>query len=287
VTDGAALDSAGSATPDDAQYHLAASAAVAALAGVALAWSARAGAVELLIAIAVLQGLFAFAWVFALRLPGRRGALVIAALAAGFADTAVSVWPHGRLGVLLAVFGLAMPVLFVHQLMRGAARLRVLESLGGIAVMVVAVVALPALVQLRHEFTIDDRGADVTFGVAVMVAGALVVGYLIDLTITAPRFDADVPRGLLGVIGSAAVGAVLGQLTLRNVTDFAQGRAAFVGAGLGALVALFGVAAAFLERGAPPAGPGFGRRGRPLVAVLLPVCLIAPIAFLLCLAVRS
>ena len=42
--------------------------------------------------------------------------------------------PHGRFGALLAVAGLAVPLMFVHQLSRGAARVRVVESLSGIAV---------------------------------------------------------------------------------------------------------------------------------------------------------
>ena len=46
---------------------------------------------------------------------------MIAGLAAAASDVAVSVWPHGRLGTLLPVFGLAVPAMFVHQLARGAA----------------------------------------------------------------------------------------------------------------------------------------------------------------------
>ena len=52
----------------------------------------------LLVAVASCRRCLAFAWVFGTQVPGRTGALVLAALAAGGADTAVSVWPHGRLG---------------------------------------------------------------------------------------------------------------------------------------------------------------------------------------------
>jgi hypothetical protein len=296
VTDGATVnsgrgDSEPSAEPSlesaGVEYNFAGSAAVAALIGAGLAWPARSGALELLIAIAAAQALFTFAWVFVMRIPGRKGAIVIAALTAGAADTAVSVWPHSRLGTLLAVFALAVPVLFVHQLMRGVARVRIVESLSGIAILVIAVVALPALLQLRHEFVGRTAGADVTFGVIVVAAGALLVGYCIDLVYPAPRFDADVPRGLLAVIGSAAVGAALGQLTLRDSPEFIGGRAVFLGAALGALVALFAVAAAFIEQSAPVAEAGFARRARPVISVLLPLSVLAPIAFLLCLAVRA
>lgn len=287
VTDGAAVDSEPSLDTDGVEYNLAGSAAIAALVGVALAWPARTGAVELLVAVAAAQALLAFAWVFVMHLPGRKGAVAIGALTAAAADTTVSVWPHSRLGTMLAVLALAVPVLFVHQLLRGVARVRILESLSGIAILVIAEVALPALLQLRHEFAGARLGADVTFGVIIVATGALLVGYFIDLVLAAPRFDADVPRGLLAVVGSTAVGAALGHVTMRDSHAFIGGRAAFVGAALGALIALFAVATAFIEHAAPVAESGFARRARPLVGVLLPLSVLAPIAFLLCLAVRA
>jgi hypothetical protein len=291
VTDGATVDSEQGSEPsadmDDVEYNFTGGAVVAALIGVALAWPARSGAVQLLVAIAVVQALFAFTWVLVVRIPGRKGALVIASLTAGAADTAVSVWPHSRLGTLLAVLALAVPVLFVHQLLRGAARVRILDSLSGIAILVIVEVSLPALLQLRHEFTRGTSGADITFGVIVAAAGALLAGYFIDLAFAAPRFDADVPRGLFAVIGSAAVGAAIGHLTLRDSTAFIGGRAVFIGAALGALVALFAVATAFIEHTVPLAESGFARRARPVIGVVLPLSVLAPIAFLLCLAVRT
>jgi hypothetical protein len=147
--------------------------------------------------------------------------------------------------------------------------------------------ALRAVLPLRLVSAGGGRGADVTFGVIVVATGALLVGYFVDLVLAAPRFDADVPRGLLAVVGSTAVGAALGHVTMRDSHAFIGGRAAFVGAALGALVALFAVATAFIEFAAPVPESGFARRARPLVAVLLPVSVLAPIAFLLCLAVRA
>jgi hypothetical protein len=283
VTDGATAGEDESAV----EYNFTGSAAVALLIGAGLAWSARTGAVQLLVAVAVVQALLAVAWEFGLRLPGRIGALVLAALASAAADIAVSVWPHSRLGTLLAVLGLAVPVLFVHQLSRGAARVRIVESLGGIALLVLAEVSLPALVQLRHEFLAVSVGGDVVFGVVVASSGALVVGYLTDLVSSAPRFDGGVPRGLLAVIASAAAGAALGQLTLRNSAEFAGGRGLFAGAALGAIVALFAVAIALIEYVTPLADSGFGRRVRPVLGVVFPLCMLAPVAFLLCLAIRA
>lgn len=287
VADGASTDSAHASPDDRVEFNLTGSAVIAALVGVALAWPARSGALQLLVAVAVMQALFAFAWVFGLRRPGRNGGLIIAAMTAAAADTVVSVWPHSHLGALLAVFALAVPVLFVHQLSRGAARVRVLESLGGVTILVIVEVSLPALLQLRHEFVGGDLGGDVSSAVVIIGAGALLVGFLVDLVFAAPRFDPGVPRGLLAVAGSAAIGAALGQLTLRDSTEFLGGRAAFVGAGLGALVALFAVASAFVESAVPLAEAGFARRVRPVVSVLLPLGLLAPVAFLLCVAVRA
>lgn len=262
------------------------SVAVTLLAGAALILTARTSAVALLVAVAVVQGVLALAWVFGTGLPGRKGALLIAALAAGGADVTVSLWPRGQLGTLLIVFGLAVPVMFVHQLMRGAARVRIVESLGRIALIVLAVAALPALIQLRHEFTVPAFGGQVVSSVVAAAAGALVVGYLVDLVLAAPRFDPAVSRGLLAVIASSALGGAIGQLMLRSDAEFLDGRGAFIGAALGSLVAFLAVGVAFIESSSPMPQAGFARRVRPVLSSLLPLSILAPVAFLLCLAIR-
>jgi hypothetical protein len=272
---------------DEVELNHLGSLGVVLLVGSGLIWAARTSAVALLIAIAVVQALVAFAWVFGTRMPGRRGALVIATLAAAGADVAVSIWPHGRLGTLLVVFGLALPVMFVHQLMRGAARVRIVESLGGVAMVVVAVVALTALLQLRHEFSTSTVGGKVVSGVIAAAAGALIVGYLVDLVMPAPRFDPGVARGLLAVVASAGLGGSVGHLMLKDGSDFLDGRGTFAGAALGAVVAFFAVATAFIEYATPVPEDGFSPRMRPVLSALLPLSLLAPVAFLLCLAIRA
>jgi hypothetical protein len=285
-------DSADRGPAGDVELSLTGSLAVAALAGAGLAITARVGATALLVAVAVVQALLAFAWLYATAAPGRRGALLIAGLAAAGSDVCVSVWPGSRLGTLLVVFALAVPVLFVHQLMRGAARMRIVESLGAVALLVLAETALPALLQLRHEFG-HDLGGQVVSGVVVAAAGALVVGYVVDLLVPAPRFDPDVPRGLLAVVASAGLGGSVGYLMLQSgqLVDLRGGRGAFVGAASGALVALLAIGVAFVEHDtdqlATARVSGFGRRMRPVLGALLPLALLAPIAFLLCLAVRA
>jgi hypothetical protein len=275
--------------PDGVEFNYGAALAVAVVVGLGLALTARTSAVALLAAVGTLQALLAFAWAIGTGLPGRKGALCIATLAASAADVTVSVWPHARLGTLLAVFGLAIPAMFIHQLMRGAARTSIVQSLGGVALLVFAEVSLPSLLQLRHEFSRQSLGGTVVAAVVAATAGALVLGYLVDLIMPAPRFDPAVPRGLLAVVASAGFGGSAGYLLLQSghAVDFAGGRGAFAGAALGALVALLAVGAAFGERALLPPETALARRLRPVLGVLLPLSVLAPMAFLLCLAIRA
>jgi hypothetical protein len=258
------------------------SAVVAALAGAGLTVADRYGAGGLLVGIAVTQGLLVLAWVFGTALPGRIGGIVVGALAAGGADFAVSRWPHGQLGTLLAVLALAVPVMFVHQLSRGVVRARVVESLSDISVMVVAVVAMSALAQLRHE---TDGSAMVT-AVVLAAAGALVVGHLVDMVAPVPRFDPMVPRGLLAVVVGAAVGAAIGYLRLHDTIEFTSNRSVYLGASVGAVVSLFAVGAAYVQRGSPPRGR-VRAVARNVSGVLLSLSLLAPVGYLLCLVIRG
>jgi hypothetical protein len=286
VTDAADATAASDAT-QPSRLDLPGTALLAVLAGVALCWTADAGAVELLVAVAVLQAALAAVWVPVLRLPGRKGAVASAAIASAASDVAVSVWPHARLAPLLAVLGLAVPVLLALQLMRGAARVRVIDSLAGVSLLLAAEIALPALLQIRHEFPLGNVGGDAALGVAAAAAGALAVGCLADLVAAPLRFDPDVPRGLSGVLASTGAGALIGYLSLRDAAQFIGGRGLFIGAAVGALVALLGVAMSFVERGAPEVSTVLVRRARPLLTALLPLFLVAPVALLLCIAIRA
>jgi hypothetical protein len=287
VTDQAVRDTdAGSGHTRTAGAQLAAL-TTATLLGALLAGGARIGAGQLLVAVAATQAVVGVSWVLASSAPGRKGALVIIAFAAAGADVTASIWPHSRLGTMLVVFGLAIPVMFVHQLIRGAARVRVVESLGAITLGVIAVVSLAALLQLRHEFSTPAIGGKVVSGVVIAAAAALVVGVLVDLVTPAPRFDPSVDRGLLAVVASAGLGGSAGHLLLGTDLGFLNERGVFVGAAVGALVALFAVATGFVQASAPPVETRASGAVRPVVAVALPLSLVAPVAFLLCLAVRA
>ncbi|MGN6607106.1 MAG: hypothetical protein ACTHMS_08885 [Jatrophihabitans sp.] len=259
--------------------------AVVAIGGLALA--ARQGSVPLLVAVAVVQALLVASWFVGLAGVGRRGAAVLAVLAAGAADACLTHWTHDRLGPLLPVLGLAVPVLFVHQLARGAARVQLIRSLSSAALLVLTVVALSAVLQLRHEFRPTDLGAHVATAVLAAAAGAVVAGHLVDLLLATPRFDADVPRGLPGLVVAAAVGAVIGHVVLRHEHAFLGGRAAFVGGACGIVAALLAVAGSFaLAEGAPRAGAWVERCGAVFATLLAPA-LLAPGAYLLCLVLRT
>lgn len=273
--------------PPAAELNLLGGLLVAVVVGGGLAAAGRVSALALLIAVAVAQGLLAFAWTFGTAIPGRWGGLIVGALAASGADVTASVWPHGRLGTMVAVLGLAVPVMFVHQLTRGAARVQVVSSLAAVAALVVAEVALSALLQLRHEFGGSVSAGHVTEAMILAAAGGLVIGYFVDFVVPTPRFDPDVPRGLLGVVAAAALGAAAGYLVLETNHDFAHGRGAFAGAAVGALVGLLAVAATFVLHTTPQPGSALGRRLRPAVGALMPLAVVAPAAFLLCLAIRS
>ncbi len=261
----------------------AAGALVAIIAGAVLVVGARWGALELLIAVAIVQAALVVAWVIGTGLPGRIGAVVLSAMAAGAADTVVSVWPHGQLGELLPVLGLMLPVAFVHQLTRGVVRNRVVESLSDISVVIIATVSLAALVQLRHEL-LPER---TTYAVALAIAAALVGANFVDLVFPVLRFDASVRRGLPAVVVGAVVAALIVQLELGGELEFTSGRALFLGAAIGVLTTLFSVGASFIQVATSLPTSGRALRLQPVFATLLPVALAAPVSYLLCLAIHA
>src|SRR3569832_1520176 len=107
--------------------------------------------------------------------------------------------------------------------------------MAAVAFLVLGEVLLPALLLLRHEFGASELGGKVTAAAAAALAGALVIGALVDMLLPAPRFDPAVPRGLLALVASAGLGGSLGYLMLRQQTDFVDGRSVFIGGALGAL----------------------------------------------------
>jgi len=264
---------------------------LAALTLLVLVSGAAVGAVWLLIATALLQAGLILTWAFGTGMPGRNGALIIGAGAAIGADVAVSVYPHRGLAPLLIVLGLAVPVMFVHQLARGVVRTRTTESLSKVALLVVAVTGAAAFPQLRHEFD----GAKLATAATVTVCAAVLVAHIGDRLWSHPRFDPAVSRGLFGVVAGTIVGGACGLLLLKGVDGFGLTRAVWVGPVMAAVAALLSVGAGFVVHGLPethPADPttdaGPYHEGDPsllpVVSVLLPLALSAPAAYLLCIA---
>ena len=260
-------------------------AGVVLVAGVGLVVGARAGATPLLVAVAVVQAVLAPAWMLGTSMPGRWGGVVLAGLTAAGADVAVSVRPEGRLGVLLPVLGLALSAMFVHQLIRGAARVQVVSSLSGIAVLLVAQVGAAALVQVRHEFAAgagSAAGGRVAAAVAAAVAAGVLVSLLVDSVAPVPRLDPQVPRGMLALVAAIAAGAGAAVLLLGRHAAIDGARAAVLGAGLGALAGLLAVRVGFVLHGTAASSRG-GAGWRAAVAGLLPLTVLLPVGFLLAL----
>ena len=246
-----------------------------------LAVLANAGSGPLVLGVAIVQGIVIVGWVIGTDMPGRIGALIIAALAAVASDAAMSAWPHSQLGPLVGVLGLAIPAMFLHQLARGVVRSRVVESLSAVAVVVVATVALSALIQLWHE-----TGARITSTAIVAAGAALAAGLLVDAVLPIMRFDAAVPRGLGGVIVSLVVGSVVGFVRLHDTVEFSTGRAVLLGAALGAIVGFLGVGVSYMTHTLRTTSTT-GRAVRPVLLAVLPLAVLAPVAYVLCLAVRA
>jgi hypothetical protein len=257
------------------------SAVLAAGIGGGLAYAFHVSGRATLLAAAIMQALFILSWVFGTGLPGKLGALATGVLAAGAGDAIVYRWPRDELGTLVAVLGLALPVMFVHQLIRGRRRTRVVESLSDIAVLVVGAVALAVLVQFRHE----TLGAAIGITVALCAGAALAAGHVVDAIWAPVRFDPAVSRGVPALVVSIAAGGVVGYVRLHALAQFGEYRAVGLGASVAAITALFAVGAAFIETASTLPTAWAARPLRPLFGTLFSFALMAPVAYLLSLVI--
>lgn len=222
--------------------HIQLAALTAVLTGV-LAAGGYLGVTATMIAVAVVQAVLIPCWMLGNRLPGRIGGLVMGGAAAAAADGLTLHWPNSGYSPVLGVLGVAIPLMFVHQLSRGVVRTRVVESLAGITLLLVAVVAVPGLIMLRYQAS----GRTVVLAVLASFGIGLVAAHLTDAVLPVPRFDPGLDRGLPAVMVGVAAGAVVGYLALRRLIDFAAGRGAFVGAAVAAVACLLSIAASFAE----------------------------------------
>jgi hypothetical protein len=89
------------------------------------------------------------------------------------------------------------------------------------------------------------------------------------------------------VVVGGVVAALIGQLQLGGELEFTQGRALFLGAAIGVLVALFAVGASFIQMATSLPTTGRAVRLQPVFGTLLPIALVSPVAYLLCLAIHA
>lgn len=218
-------------------------AALSAVLAAVLAAGSYPGTVTTLIAVAVLQAVLVPCWVLGNRVPGRIGGLLLGLLAAAAADALTLHWPDNGYSPVLGVLGVALPVMFLHQLTRGVVRTRVVESLSGLTLLLVGVVAPAGLILLRHQ----ADGRTITLSLLAAVGVGLVAAHLMDALLSVPRFDPAVDRGLPAVVVGVVAGGVIGYLGLRRLIDFTGGRGAFVGAAVAAVACLLSIAASFAE----------------------------------------
>ncbi|MDQ1730872.1 MAG: hypothetical protein QOK10_1031 [Pseudonocardiales bacterium] len=227
--------------PDGRQSGLLPLALVTLLAGGALIGGSYLGTIGLLVATAVVQTVLVVSWVLGTGLPGRVGGFVLGIAASAAADAAVMRWHDHGYEPVLAVLGVAIPLMFIHQLTRGVVRTRVVESLSDIAVLLLAVTAMAGLIVLRYQV----NGDKTTLAVLGALTAGLVVNHLTDAVLPAPRFDPAINRGLTGVLTGVLAGGAVGALALRDIIDFTGGRAAFLGAAVAAVACLISVGASF------------------------------------------
>jgi hypothetical protein len=278
------------------RYQHLISALIATVAGAALVFGAAASAGALVAVVAVLQAALIGTWVATTGGPGRIGGLALGVAGAAAADVVVMVWPHGQLGSLVGVLAFVQIAAFLHQLLRGVARSEIVTSLGRTELMLIAVIAFSALVVLRNS----NDGRALSVAVVLAAAGALVEGHLVDLAWIGPRFDSEVRRGVLAAVVSVLVSGAITYAWLDHEQVLDHQHALILGISVGVIASLFALCAAFVlanlsEADAPgteeaESGGAESERAqwpRPFVAVLLPLALLAPIAYLLGSAVQG
>jgi hypothetical protein len=253
-------------------------AGVAVAVGLGLGAGAVLGRPGVVVSVALVQALLVPAWILGAQRPGRIGGMIIGLGAAAAADAALLVRDRTSPAVLLGVLGLALPALLVHQLTRGVVRVRVTESLAGVALLVAAEVALSTLIALDRA----EAGHRLVGTVVLAAAAGLAAAHLTDAVAPVPRIADGVPYGLLAVVLAAVAGAAAGAGTGGGPLSIAGG--AGVGAVVGTVAALVAVGAGFLAL-ALPERPG--RLPLAYLSVVLPIALVAPVGYLTALSVAG
>lgn len=234
-----------------------------------------------LAAVLVLQLGLVLSWVVVTGIQGFAGSLAVGAAAAVGADLVLVLPADPELGDLLVVLGMGFLVAVLQQMLRRP-REELVAALAGSVLLLTAVGALATLLLLGRTAAGHDRALVALIAVGV----ALLVGHLVDLVLPRPSVATGVPRGLLGLLLSAAAGAVVAWLA-RDVggTDGAV-PALVLGAALAGVTAMVALVASYVvveatADGAPSADPSLSPWALSVVQAVLPFAACAPVALAL------
>jgi hypothetical protein len=243
------------------------------------------GAEGRLAAVLVLQLGLVLTWVLVTGIQGFAGSLAVGAAAAVAADLVLVLSERPALGDLLVVFGVGFLVAVLQQMFRRP-REDLVASLAGTVLLLCAVGALAALLLLGRAPAGHGRAL-----VALLAVGAaLVAGHLVDLVAPRPCLATGVPRGLLGLVVSVVVGALVAFLG-RDAGGTSGALAALVaGAVLAGVTAMMGLVASYVvveatadgEKGpVPRMDPASSPWALSVVQAVLPLAACAPVALAL------
>jgi hypothetical protein len=221
-----------------------------------------------------LQVLLVLAWLAAL---SAEGLLLAAVVVSGTAIIADLLTATGPLGVrrLAGVSAIAFLVAMLQQLLRRGPRPAMTASLSASSGAIVLVIGLATLIALRRGIT----GRDAALAALLATGLALVVARGIDALRLLLSPDAQ-RRTVLGLAVAGAVAAGTGALVgaVRDSLGVGDGIALATAAAVVALAADIGLDIA--RAGLPPGSQSERVRAALLpLAVLLPVCVAAPAAY--------
>jgi hypothetical protein len=250
----------------------------AALLGAALTLGAYAVPGSYALVIFGVQVLFIVAWTATLRPAGPRMVAAVALIAAVAADLAAVLPTHASLAPIGLVTAGAFAVAVVAQLLRGADRSRVTESLGGTLIVVLGVVSFAMLVVLiRHT-----PGTPAVVACLFAAGVALVVARLVDIVLPSPRTSPQVQRGSIGVVLGAMAGTVAAGYAGSVLVGLHPSRAAIAGLVTALVAVLADLAVSYAEAGRALAGePSPLWLARHMQGPLGGFALAAPVAYVL------
>ncbi len=196
------------------------------------------------------QLLFVLAWTVAARPAGPRVVAGVGLAAAVGADLGAAWLTHPSLAPLGYVTVAAFVVGVVGQLLRGANRSKVTESLGDTLIVVLGVVSFAMLVVLsRHALGTQSIVACLgAAGVAVVIAR------LTDIVLPSPRTSPQVARGTIGVVLGAMCGTVAAGVAGSLLVGLHPPRAVVAGLVTAVVAVLADLAVSYADAGRELAG---------------------------------